>query len=282
MSAPRIADFDPTLRVSRAHYKRERRRLQLDLLHIQSYLRDEAACGAVIVFEGVDAAGKGGAIARLTGHLDPRGFAVYSTGPPTPRELDELYLQRFYARMPARGELVIFDRSWYGRVLVERVEGLATRAEVERAYREIREFERHYTDAGIVILKLWLQITQEEQLRRFEARAADPFKRYKLSDEDWRNRERWDDYLAAADEMFARTHTATAPWVLISGEHKRQARLAVLSAVDDHLRRYIGTEVPHAGAGNPSATEAAAGDPSPRGDAAQSDDSEGRGHSPGG
>ena len=252
MPAPRIADFDPTLRVDRAHYKRERRRLQLELLHIQSYLRDEAACGAVVVFEGVDAAGKGGAIARLTGHLDPRGFVVHSTGPPTQRELDELYLQRFHARMPARGELVIFDRSWYGRVLVERVEGLATREEVERAYREIREFERHYTDAGIAVLKLWLQITREEQLRRFEARAADPFKRYKLSDEDWRNRERWDDYLTAADEMFARTHTEKTPWVLISGEHKRHARLAVLSAVHDHLRRYIGTEVLPAGAENPS------------------------------
>ncbi len=260
MSAPRITDFDPTLRVSRAKYKRDRRRLQLDLLHMQAHMRDEADCGAAIVFEGVDAAGKGGAIARLTGHLDPRGFAVYSTGPPTPRELDELYLQRFHSRMPARGELVIFDRSWYGRVLVERVEGLARREQVERAYREIREFEQHYTDAGIVVLKLWLQITQEEQLRRFEARAADPFKRYKLTDEDWRNRERWDDYRAAADEMFARTHTENAPWVLISGEHKRQARLAVLSAVHDHLRRCIGTEVPPVDTGNPSTIDAAGGD----------------------
>ncbi len=238
---PRIADFDPTLQVSRAEYRANRHRLQLELLRMQSYLRDQRTCGIAIACEGVDAAGKGGAIARLTGRLDPRGFAVYAAGAPTALELEQNYLQRFHLRMPPRGGFVIFDRSWYGRVLVERVEGFATAPAVERAYREICEFERHYTDDGIAILKLWLHVSNEEQLRRFEERAADPFKRYKLTDEDWRNRDRWDDYVEAADEMFERTHTEDAPWVLISGENKRNARLAVLTAVRNHLGRCIAT-----------------------------------------
>ena len=232
---PRIANFDPTKRVRSSDYKVQRSQLQLDLIHIQSHLRDEAECGIAIVFEGLDASGKGGAIARLTGHLDARGFRVFSTGAPDPGEARQHYLQRFHAKMPARGEMVIFDRSWYGRVLVERVEGLATPEEYQRAYREIREFERHYTDDGIAVLKLWLHVSPEEQLRRFELRAADPFKRYNLTEEDWRNRRHWDDYVAAADEMFERTHTESAPWMLISGEHKRHARLAVLQAVRDHM-----------------------------------------------
>jgi polyphosphate kinase 2 (PPK2 family) len=240
MTAPRMADFDPSPQVARAGYKRERRRLQLELLRMQIVLRDERECGVAIVFEGVDAAGKGGAISRLTGRLDPRGFIVHSIGAPVGRERREHYLQRFHTRMPARGELVIFDRSWYGRLLVERVEGLASADEWERAYREIAEFERLYADSGVALLKIWLQVTKQEQLRRFEQRASDPFKRYKLTDEDWRNRERWDDYMAAADEMFERTHSEAAPWLLVSGEHKRHARLAVLSAVLDRWRIRMG------------------------------------------
>lgn len=232
---PRIADFDPTRRLSSAQYKVERSRLQLDLVRIQSHIRDEAEYGMAIVFEGLDASGKGGAIARLTGHLDARGYRVSSTGPPTAMESRQHYLQRFHARMPARGEMVIFDRSWYGRVLVERVEGLASREEYERAFREIREFERHYTDDNIAIVKIWLHVSREEQLARFQHRSEDPFKRYKLTDEDWRNRDRWDDYVAAADEMFERTHTDDTPWVLISGENKRHARVEVLRTVRDHM-----------------------------------------------
>ncbi|MCY4615070.1 MAG: polyphosphate kinase, partial [Chloroflexi bacterium] len=204
-------------------------------IHIQSHLRDEAECGIAIVFEGLDASGKGGAIARLTGHLDARGYRVYSTGPPTDLEARQHYLQRFHAKMPARGDMVIFDRSWYGRLLVERVEGFASPGEYERAYREIREFERHYIDDGIAILKIWLHVSPEEQLRRFKERADDPFKRYKLTEEDWRNRQHWDDYIAAADEMFERTHTEEAPWVLVSGENKRHARVEVLRAVRTHM-----------------------------------------------
>ena len=240
MPAPRLADFDPTPAARHAEHRRERHRIQLELLRMENRMRDEASHGVAVVFEGVDAAGKGGAIARLVARLDPRGVAVHAIGAPTERELREQYLARFHARMPARGEFAVFDRSWYGRVLVERVEGFATPGEVERAYREIREFERHYTDANIAILKIWLQITREEQLRRFGQRGEDPFKRYKLTAEDWRNRDRWDDYAEAADEMFARTHTGEAPWLLLSGENKRYARHAVLSAVHAHVRRHIG------------------------------------------
>ena len=234
---PRIADFDPSLRLRRSEYRAARARLQLDLVHIQSHLRDEADWGIAVVFEGLDAAGKGGAIARLTGHLDPRGFRVHAIGAPDAHEAREQYLQRFHRLMPARGEMVIFDRSWYGRVLVERVEGFASPEAVERAYREIREFERHYADDSIEILKVWLHVSPDEQLKRFRERAEDPFKRYKLTDEDWRNRERWDDYVAAADEMFERTHTEYAPWALVSGDNKRHARIQVLREVREHLLR---------------------------------------------
>ena len=236
MRAPRIADFDPSPQVARAGYKRERRRLQLELPRMQIALRDARSCGVAVVFEGVDAAGKGGAIARLTGRLDPRGFVVHPTGPATERDRREHFLQRFHKQMPARGEFVIFDRSWYGRVLVEHVEGLIDAEQCERAFREIRDFERHYADAGVVLVKIWLQVTQKEQLRRFEERATDPFKRYSLTDEDWRNRERWDEYQAAADAMLQRTHSDGAPWLLISGEQKRHARMAVLTAVIERLR----------------------------------------------
>lgn len=237
--APRIADFDPTLHIGRADYRSERQRLQLELLRQEVRLRDGHQGSAAIVFEGVDAGGKGGAISRLTAHLDPRGVAVHAIGAPTQQELLEHYLQRFHARMPPRGRIAIFDRSWYGRVLVERVEGLTPRADWERGYREIREFEQAYADAGMVLVKIWLQISKDEQLRRFEQRGADPFKRYKLTPDDWRNRERWDEYQRAADDMFRETHTGAAPWTLISGEQKRYARVAVLQAVLDRMRAVL-------------------------------------------
>ena len=237
---PRMADFDASLRLGKPEYRAERKRLQLELLRLQVRLRDELTCSAAVVFEGVDAAGKGGAITRLTGHLDPRGFRVHPIGPPAGVERREHYLQRFHALMPRRGQLAIFDRSWYGRVLVERVEGLTPRADWDRAYREICDFERLYTESGFALVKLWLYVSKDEQLRRFEARGADPFKRYKLTEDDWRNRERWDDYLEAADEMFQRTHSEAAPWVLISAEQKRHARIAVLRAVLERLQRGMG------------------------------------------
>ena len=238
--APQIADFDPTLRVKRKPYHERLQELQLELLHLLVRMRDDENAAAVIVVEGVDAGGKGGTIARLAGHLDPRGVRVHGIGAPTSLELLGHYLQRFHARMPRRGRIAVFDRSWYGRVLVERVEGLTPRSDWERGYREICEFERQYHDSGTVIIKFWMHISKEEQLRRFEQRGSDPFKRYKLTADDWRNREAWDLYMHAADEMFERTHTEVAPWVLVSAEQKRYARLVVLSTVVERLREAFG------------------------------------------
>ena len=238
--APRIADFDPTLRVKRVEYHEELERLQLELLRLQVRMRDEESAAAVVVVEGVDAGGKGGTIARLAGHLDPRGVRVHAIGAPTPLELLGHYMQRFHARMPRRGRIAVFDRSWYGRVLVERVEGLTPRADWQRAYREIREFERLYHDGGTIIIKFWLHISREEQLRRFEQRGSDPFKRYKLTADDWRNREAWDLYMHAADDMFEETHVDTSPWVLVHGEQKRHARIQVLRTVLARLQQALG------------------------------------------
>ena len=224
-------------RLDEASYKTRRRALQLELLRLQTRLRDyDTPCRLAVVFEGVDAAGKGGAIRRLTGRLDPRGFRVYAIGEPDERERAHHYLWRFQRHMPPHGLVAVFDRSWYGRVLVERVEGLAPREAWQRAYDEINHFERTQTIDGLVLVKFWLQISKKEQLRRFEQRAADPFKEYKLTDEDWRNRERWTDYQAAAEEMFARTDHPHAPWTLVSGEDKPRARLTVLKTVVERLR----------------------------------------------
>ncbi len=233
---PSLSDFDPTATGPGGEkYSEALRALQLRLLRQQGVLRDRAPFPVVIVFEGADAAGKGGAIRRLTGRLDPRGYRVVPVGAPNPIEEAHHYLRRFHLMMPARGGITIFDRSWYGRVLVERVEGFATPEEWNRAYAEIRDFERTYADAGTVMLKFWLQVTKEEQLKRFRAREEDPFKEYKITDEDWRNRERWDEYQQAADEMLRRTHQPHAPWLVISSEDKNHARLAVLQAVVDRL-----------------------------------------------
>lgn len=238
---PSLAKLDlksPGLR--RAEYKRRRRELQLDLLRLQMRLRDDPSCAVVVLFEGVDAAGKGGAIRRLTGRLDPRGYRVQAIGSPSAEEEQHHFLWRFAQRMPRQGEIVIFDRSWYGRVLVERVEALASEVEWRRAYDEINAFERMHTAGGCVLVKFWLQISKAEQLRRFEERASDPLKEYKLTDEDWRNRDRWDDYQAAADEMVARTHRPDAPWTLVSGEDKNHARVTVLATIVDRLRAHLG------------------------------------------
>ena len=237
---PTLRDFDPTLAVENGAYRKQRRALQLQLLRHQVRLRDEATCPVVIVFEGKDAAGKGGAIRRLTGRLDPRGVRVHPIGNPTEEEARHHYLWRFHRRMPAYGQLAIFDRSWYGRVLVERVEELTTPEDWERAYGEIVAFEQTMVDNGTVLVKFWLHISEEEQLRRFEAREADPFKEYKITEDDWRNRERWSDYEPAVEEMLRRTHTAAAPWTLVSAEEKNHARLDVLGTVVSALDLRLG------------------------------------------
>lgn len=185
----------------------------------------------VIVLEGPDAAGKGGAIRRLCGMLDAAHYRVHPTPAPTPEEKARHYLWRFWNKLPAPGRLAIFDRSWFGRVMVERVEGFAKDAEWARAYGEINDFEARLAEAGTVVVKAWINISKEEQLRRFRAREHSPHKRHKMTAEDYRNRRKWDDNLRAAEDMIARTDTPHAPWTVISGDDKRHARVAVLKAV---------------------------------------------------
>lgn len=197
----------------------------------------------VIAFEGHDAAGKGGSIHRLTAALDARQYRVYRIGAPSDEELSRPWGWRFWRRLPVDGRIAIFDRSWYGRVLVERVEGLAGEAQWQRAYGEIRHFEQQLLEHGGVVIKLFLAVRKEEQLKRFEARAATPHKRHKLTDEDWRNRERWDDYQRAIDEMFARTHLPGAQWSLIACDDKRRARLAVLELVNQRLEARLASAI---------------------------------------
>ncbi len=174
----------------------------------------------VVVYEGWDAAGKGGSIKRLTQRLDPRLFSVYGIAKPTQDELDHHYLWRFWSKLPVRGNMVIFDRSWYGRVLVERIEGFATEPEWQRAYDEINAFEKMLSDDGAVIVKFWLHISSEEQLYRFERRLQDPAKRWKMNEEDWRNRAKWDQYETAVEDMLARTNQPCAPWTVIEGNRQ--------------------------------------------------------------
>ncbi len=193
----------------------------------------------VAVFEGTDAAGKGGTIRRVTAALDPRRFRVHPIAAPSDEERAQPYLWRFWRRLPRKGHVAVFDRSWYGRVLVERVEGFASEAEWLRAYGEINEFEEELADSGVVVVKFWLAIGKDEQLRRFEARAASPLKQFKITDEDWRNREKWDAYSQAVNDMVDRTSTPRAPWVLVPSEDKGWARVKVLKTLCQRLEAVL-------------------------------------------
>ena len=185
----------------------------------------------VIVYEGWDAAGKGGNIRRLTQNLDPRGYEVIPISAPNDVEKEHHYLWRFWIEFPKAGHITIFDRSWYGRVMVERVEGFCSEADWKRAFQEINEMEENFHHFGAIVLKFWLQIDANEQLRRFRARENNPQKSWKLNDEDWRNREKWPQYEEAVEEMVRRTHTACAPWTLIESNCKRHARIKALDTV---------------------------------------------------
>ena len=193
----------------------------------------------IIVFEGNDAAGKGGAIRRVTPAIDARDFRVISVFKPTDEEAAHPYLWRFWRHLPRRGKVTIYDRSWYGRVLVERVEGFCTPAEWQRAYSEINAFEEQLAEFGAIALKFWLAISPDEQLRRFAARRATPYKRYKVTPEDWRNRARWQSYEAAACEMIEKTSSDVAPWILVEANDKRFARLKVLHSIVEALDREL-------------------------------------------
>jgi polyphosphate kinase 2 (PPK2 family) len=199
---------------------------------------------AIIVCEGWDAAGKGGAIQRLTAGCDPRTYKVWPIAAPTGEEKARHYLWRFWRRMPKAGEAAIFDRSWYGRVLVERVEGLASEAEWRRAYDEINELEAQLSYDGTIIVKLFFHVTPEVQDKRLKARLEHPWKRWKVGPEDLRNRARRDDYIAALKDMFAHTDTRWAPWTMIDGNDKKAARIAALTRVADALAAVLPKDPP--------------------------------------
>ena len=230
--------LDLTQEIDRDAYRLELAQQQGRLNRLQ---RQAAARGVstIAVFEGWDAAGKGGAIRRVTGALDARHYRVIPIGAPTDEELAHHYLWRFMRHLSRAGRVTIFDRSWYGRVLVERVEGLASREEYMRAYPEINAFEDQLVDHGILLVKFWLHISKDEQRRRFEERQRTPHKAWKLTDEDWRNRERWDDYELAVNEMVARTSTRRAPWVLVEANDKLFARIKVIRTLADRLERML-------------------------------------------
>ena len=240
---PSLAALDMTQSVKRKKYVHRLSKLQRRLKEVAlTYLTQERR--AVIVFEGGDAAGKGGAIRRISWPLDPRGLKVWPIAAPTPEEKGHHYLYRFWKRLPRPGQLVIFDRSWYGRVLVERIEGFATDAEWQRAYDEINEFERMLHDDGICLVKIYLHITKDVQLARFRARFQDPLKRWKLSSEDLRNRDRWDEYEVAVEEMFRRTSTEANPWTVIPSNNKKYSRLAVIKCVVNCLAEGVELALP--------------------------------------
>ena len=231
---PSLASLDMTKQVGRKEYETKLARLQVRLKELSLAYQSQSR-RAVIVLEGWDAAGKGGVIRRMHWPLDPRGLKVWPISAPSPEELDQHYLYRFWTRLPRSGQLVVFDRSWYGRVLVERIEGYATKTEWQRAYAEINEFERMLVDDGVRLVKIFLHITPEEQLARFRARFNDPLKRWKLSEEDFRNRARWTDYETAIEEMFQKTSTVRRPWIVIPGNSKYYARLAAINAIVKRL-----------------------------------------------
>ncbi|MFV0337271.1 MAG: polyphosphate kinase 2 family protein [Chthoniobacterales bacterium] len=220
-------------------YKKRLKKYQLKLLEAQLILREKKS-SCIIVMEGPDAAGKGGAIKRITERLDPRLVRVYSIVKPTPEEYQHHYLWRFWQKLPPYGSMAIFDRSWYGRLLVERVEKFATEKEWKRAYDEINSFEKLLTDDGHVIVKLFIQVTKKEQLIRFQRRAGDPYKHWKINDEDWRNRDKWQEHNKAAEDMFARTSLPHSRWKIIAGNYKWHARVEAVKAVYKALAPVVG------------------------------------------
>jgi polyphosphate kinase 2 (PPK2 family) len=229
-----LETIDLTLKLDPERYAQElaRRQIQLRDLGYQVYVKKRPV---IIVFEGWDAAGKGGAIKRITEKLDPRGYVVYPISAPQGEDKTRHYLYRFWRRLPEPGQIAIFDRSWYGRVLVERVEGFAKESEWQRAFKEINAFERQLRDFGAVLLKFWVHISREEQLRRFEERKAIGHKAWKLTEEDWRNRAKWGDYEEAVEEMLVKTSTTPAPWSLVEGNDKYWARAKILGRLVEVL-----------------------------------------------
>ena len=233
-----LSGIDLSKSLTEEEYKTRLKKLQKRLAELHSELY-RLRIPVVIGFEGWDAGGKGGAIKRLTSNLDPRGYRVNPTAAPNDIEKVHHYLWRFWNSVPKAGHIAIFDRTWYGRVMVERIEGFCSEAEWRRAYQEINEMESHMANAGAVVLKFWLHIDKDEQERRFRERQANPAKQWKITDEDWRNREKWDQYEEAVNEMLIRTSTTYAPWIVVEGNDKRYARVKVLQTVVDALEKKV-------------------------------------------
>jgi polyphosphate kinase 2 (PPK2 family) len=253
MGAPtRLDQLDLSQRMGRREYELRVESAQRRLLQLRLHLGGELGSGEIgpgllVVLEGPDAAGKGGAIKRIVENLDPRHYTVKSYSAPTADEKRHHFLRRFFSEIPGHGGMCVFDRSWYGRVLVERVEGYATDEQWQRAYEEIVGFERTLVLEGVILVKFWLHISDEEQLARFQGRDADPLKRWKLTEEDWRNRAKNRLYDAAAEDLFARTDHELAPWDVIAAEQKRFARVAVVERLTERIEagmRRFGAEVP--------------------------------------
>ncbi|MBQ9156738.1 MAG: polyphosphate:AMP phosphotransferase [Eubacterium sp.] len=233
---PYLKDLDLSKTIDPKDYKEELKRLQGELrdLHYELYRKK---IPVVIAYEGMDAAGKGGNIKRITGALDPRGYIVHPIASPEPHEKARFFLWRFWNRLPKTGHIAVFDRTWYGRVMVERLEGFCSENDWQRAYNEINEFEKELTDWGAVVLKFWVQIDSDTQLARFTDRQNTPEKQWKITDEDWRNREKWDLYEEAINEMLQKTNTSFAPWHILESVDKKYARIKALKIVVAALRK---------------------------------------------
>ena len=237
---PRLSEIElKDKELEEAEYKTELKKLQSELgeLHNRLYRK---RIPVIITYEGWDAAGKGGNIKRITEALDPRGYEVYPIASPEPHEKARHYLWRFWTRLPKSGHIAIFDRTWYGRVMVERLEGFCSENDWRRAYNEINEFEKELKEWGAVIIKFWVQIDKDTQLERFEERQNTPEKQWKITDEDWRNREKWDDYEVAVDEMLQKTNTSFAPWHVLESVDKKYARIKALKIVIEEIQKALG------------------------------------------
>lgn len=241
---PKLSDADLTKRLGKKEYLERLVKLQAQIARVQQAFLFHGYKG-VLVFEGWDAAGKGGTIRRISQALDPRSFKVWPIGAPRNYYLNRHYLLRFWERLPPAGAISAFDRSWYGRVLVERLENFTPEKRWRAAYREINDFERMLVDDGTRIVKLFFHISEDEQMARFSERLKNPMKRWKLTYEDFRNRERWSDAQVAVDEMLARTSTDEAPWHVIPANNKKYARIKAMRAIIDTFSKGVDLSPQH-------------------------------------
>lgn len=233
-----LSSIDVKKDIDDAEYKKKLKELQKDS-RVLAYELYKRKIPMILVFEGWDASGKGGAIKRLTREMDPRGFEVIPIGAPDETQKQYHYLWRFWEHLPKTGHIAIFDRSWYGRVMVERLEGFASKDEWSRAYHEINDMEKHFKSYDAIILKFFIHIDKDEQLDRFNARQEDPKKNYKITEDDWRNRDKWDDYAIAINEMLEKTDTYYAPWIVVEGNSKKYARIKVLETVTNRMKEAL-------------------------------------------